>query len=135
MGTELSRRLGILERYNDALNRGVALGVPLKGPGYEYDPSQSDPLQRELSRAHLGEGVIPKDPQARHRYFMDLSRRGATDFTDSMAERLYIDPSFDCAACIVGSIRCVRAVGSTRIFNVAVPFPCPSTLRVAGETE
>ncbi|HEY2996307.1 MAG TPA: molybdopterin-dependent oxidoreductase [Methylomirabilota bacterium] len=44
VGTELSRRLGILERYNDALNRGVALGVPLKAPGYD--------VSLEASKAH-----------------------------------------------------------------------------------
>jgi phenylacetyl-CoA:acceptor oxidoreductase len=37
VGTELARRLGLLERYNEALNRGVALGVPLRTA--EYDKS------------------------------------------------------------------------------------------------
>jgi phenylacetyl-CoA:acceptor oxidoreductase len=43
VGTELARRLGLLERYNEALNRGVALGVPLKTADYDVslDPGKS----------------------------------------------------------------------------------------------
>jgi phenylacetyl-CoA:acceptor oxidoreductase len=41
VGTELARRLGLLDRYNEALNRGVALGVPLRTPRYDrsLDPA------------------------------------------------------------------------------------------------
>jgi phenylacetyl-CoA:acceptor oxidoreductase len=41
ISTELARRLGLLERYNQALNRGVALGVPLRAAGYDrsLDPA------------------------------------------------------------------------------------------------
>jgi phenylacetyl-CoA:acceptor oxidoreductase len=49
VGTELSRRLGILERYNDALNRGVALGVPLKTPHYD--------LSLDVAVAHTAEAI------------------------------------------------------------------------------
>ncbi len=35
VGTELADRLGILDRYNDALNRGVATGVPLRTAAYD----------------------------------------------------------------------------------------------------
>ncbi len=35
ISTELSRRTGLLEKYNAAINRGAA-GVPLKGEGFDY---------------------------------------------------------------------------------------------------
>jgi phenylacetyl-CoA:acceptor oxidoreductase len=35
VGAELARRLGLLDRFNEALNRGVALGVPLRTPHYD----------------------------------------------------------------------------------------------------
>lgn len=40
IATELARRSGILEKYNQAINRGAA-GVPLKGPNYDFtlDPA------------------------------------------------------------------------------------------------
>jgi phenylacetyl-CoA:acceptor oxidoreductase len=42
IGTELAARLGILDKYNEALNRGVATGVPLKTAHYDksLDPSK-----------------------------------------------------------------------------------------------
>ena len=46
IGTELCARLGLLEQYNDFINRGVALGVPLKTPHYD---KSLDPATRHSS--------------------------------------------------------------------------------------
>ncbi len=43
IGTELARRLGLLDRYNEALNRGVAVGVPLRTPQYDVSLDPATP--------------------------------------------------------------------------------------------
>jgi phenylacetyl-CoA:acceptor oxidoreductase len=42
ISTELAKRTGLLEPYNDAINRGAAGVAPLKGEGYDFslDPTQ-----------------------------------------------------------------------------------------------
>jgi phenylacetyl-CoA:acceptor oxidoreductase len=53
VGTELSARLGLLERYNEFINRGVGLGVPLKTAHYDrsLDPSERHPSPEIWDRA------------------------------------------------------------------------------------
>ncbi|MBM3554602.1 MAG: molybdopterin oxidoreductase [Alphaproteobacteria bacterium] len=47
VATELARRVGILEGYNEAINRGAA-GVPLRGEGFDYGIDPKVPHDREV---------------------------------------------------------------------------------------
>ena len=67
--TELAKRTGLLEQYNDALNRGAGGVSPLKGVNYDFslDPSREHGVEEiwnavcQAASAHLSDGKEAHD--------------------------------------------------------------------------
>jgi phenylacetyl-CoA:acceptor oxidoreductase len=68
IGSELAERLGILHQYNEALNRGVALGVPLRTPHYDksLDPTRKHDSAEIWDRACRAATISLSGGQVEH---------------------------------------------------------------------
>lgn len=87
IATELASRLGMLKEYNEMINRGLVLGVKLKGPGYDFslDPNKkysADEIWDKICRAatrELSQGKEEHDLKwfKKHGFFLvPLSKKG-----------------------------------------------------------